>query len=247
MVSAPATPISTAAPPSFRLLRTGVLLALALAAVLTAIALLRYPGSARQMPTTILFAVGAFGVLILLAAWVALIGTRPTTDAAQRALALGSRTGLAAGILWILEISFNNVLPPAISVPQRDTVDNIVWLVIVLMIFATSIIGAIKTASFSSGVLIGLWSGLVSGLLACLAGLALVVFRIDLLLRDPLAQAEYTIRGPSSGAPDMASYFARDTMAGAFGHLVLLGIIAGLLLGVLASVSVRIARALRKH
>jgi hypothetical protein len=31
----------------------------------------------------------------------------------------------------------------------------------------------------------------------------------------------------------MATYFARDTAAGAYGHLVLLGVIAGLLLGAL--------------
>lgn len=230
LVTPPASVVTSSLP---RVLRIGLLSGLGLAALMTAIALLRYPGSAQQMPTTIIFAVGAFGVLLVLALWVVLRATHPKTPEAYQALRLGSRAGLAGGILWVLEIGFNNLLPAAISVPRRDTVDNIFWLLIVLIILIASAVGAARTKRLATGGAIGLWSGFISGLLACLAGLALVVFRIDLILSDPLAQAEYALRGPTSGVPDITTYFARDTMAGAFGHLTLLGIFMGLLLGVI--------------
>lgn len=233
MLSTPNTTVPTPVPSSHRTLLVAVLTGLGLAAILTLIALLRYPDSAQQLPATIVFAGGAFGVLLVLAAWVILRGTRPRTPEANRAIQIGSRIGLIGGVLWVIEISFNNILPPDVSVPHRDTVDNIFWIAIVLLQLVAAIIGAAQTKRFATGVIIGLWGGFISGLMACLAGLALVVFRIDLLLRDPLAQAEYALRGSTSGTSDMATYFARDTTAGAFGHLVLLGIIVGLLLGVL--------------
>jgi hypothetical protein len=108
-----------------RALRIGLLSGLGLAALMTLFALLRYPGNAQQMPTTIIFAVGAFGVLLVLALWVALRATHPRTPEAYQALRMGSRAGLAGGTLWFLEIGFNNLLPAAISVSRRDTVDNI--------------------------------------------------------------------------------------------------------------------------
>lgn len=233
VLSTPNTTLPTPVASSHRTLLVAVLGGLGLAAVLTLIALLRYPESSQQLPATIIFAGGALGVLLVLAAWVIVRGTRPQTPEANRALQIGSRIGLIGGVLWVIEISFNNILPPEISVPHRDTVDNIFWLAIVLLQLVAAILGAAQTKRFTTGVIVGLWGGFISGLMACLAGLALVVFGIDLLLRDPLAQAEYALRGSASGAPDMATYVARDTTAGAFGHLVLLGIIAGLLLGVL--------------
>lgn len=212
-------------------IRTGLLIGLGMIAALTLIGLVRYPGGNQLLPSTILFAGGAFGVLLVLVIWVAFRGTRPRTIEGHQALQIGSRTGALCGVLWLIEISFNNIVPPDISVPHRDLVDNIFWLIIVAITLLAAIIGSVRTKRFASGVTIGMWSGFISGMFACLAGLSLVVFRIDLLLRDPLAQAEYAVRGPTSGAPDMATYFARDTMAGGFGHLVLLGIIMGVLLG----------------
>jgi hypothetical protein len=75
--------------------------------------------------------------------------------------------------------------------------------------------------------------GLVSGLLACLTGLLLVATGMRLLTRDPLLIAEYAARGPASGAPDLATYVAYETLAGALGHLLVLGLAMGALLGAL--------------
>jgi hypothetical protein len=51
------------------------------------------------------------------------------------------------------------------------------------------------------------------------------------LLRDPLNIQEYTFRGAAEHATDIAPYFAYDTMTGALGHLLILGVAMGVLLG----------------
>jgi hypothetical protein len=64
--------------------------------------------------------------------------------------------------------------------------------------------------------------------------LCLICFGMDFLARDPLALVEYAARGQESGAPDLRTYLAYETLAGALGHLFVLGIGAGVLLGALA-------------
>jgi hypothetical protein len=213
-----------------RALRWGTLAGLVAVAALMAAELLRYPVIARVYGV---FVAGAYGALVVLAAAAWRSAGRAKTPEARRALALGGVAGLVAGALWLAEISFNNVLPPAVSVPHRDLVDNLFWLATLLATLAAAIAAAARAGRTADGVLAGAWAGLLSGLIACLYGLALVVFRLDLILRDPFTQAEWVVRGPSSGMPDMATYFARDTMAGALGHLVLLGVMFALLLGAL--------------
>jgi hypothetical protein len=151
-----------------RALLWSTLAGLGAVATLTTVVLLRYPGGERARAATLAFAV----------------------------LALGSAAGLAAGALWLAEISFNNVLPPDLSVPRRDLVDNLFWLATVLLTLAAAIAAGWSGGRLSAGTLAGAWAGLLSGLIACLYGLALVVFRLDLILRDPLAQAEFAVRGP---------------------------------------------------
>ena len=56
------------------------------------------------------------------------------------------------------------------------------------------------------------------------------------LLRDPYNLDEWTARGAARGAPDLPTYLAYETLAGAFGHLVALGIGFRLILGVLGGV-----------
>ncbi|HEY7983611.1 MAG TPA: hypothetical protein VID73_05550 [Ktedonobacterales bacterium] len=230
---APAPTQAPALPAWQRALRWATLAGLGAAAALTAVVLQRYPGGERANAATVAFGTLAIGSLSLLTVGMWWSAGHARTSEARRALALGTTAGLAAGALWLAEISFNNVLPPDVSVPHRDLVDNLFWLATVLLTLAAATVAGWRGGSVRAGVLAGAWAGLLSGLIACLYGLALVVFRLDLILRDPLAQAEFAVRGPSSATPDMATYFARDTAAGALGHLVLLGVIVGLLLGAL--------------
>jgi hypothetical protein len=200
---------------------------LLLATFLLTIALL-YPRSDLLLPAIVVAL-----VLTATTVWMVGWGAQPGSDAGRLALQWGARIGAITGVLWLLEIGFNNLLPPALSVPARDLVDNLFWLLIVLLLFFTATFGAWRTARWSAGLRIGAWGGSISGLFAALAGTALVIFGMPLLLKDPFTQAEWAERGASSGIPDLASYVARDTSAGALGHLIALGLLMGAILGLL--------------
>jgi hypothetical protein len=150
------------------------------------------------------------------------------------ALREGILIGLVTGIMWVIEISFNNVLPPEISTgTARFYVDNGFWVAIMLVMLVASALSASRHRSILLGLQIGAWSGLISGLMACLMGSLLVTFWMPLLLRDPLNIQEFTERGVASGAPNLATYFAYETLTGSVGHLIILGPIMGGILGLL--------------
>jgi len=63
--------------------------------------------------------------------------------------------------------------------------------------------------------------------------LSMIVFGMRWITQDPLNIAEWAVRGAQSEAPSMAAYFAFETYAGAFLHLIVLGLMMGLLLGLI--------------
>jgi len=150
--------------------------------------------------------------------------TNPQT--LQRAIVLG----VLLGFLWVVEISINNFLAPPL--PARDIVDDIFWAAIGTSILGYAFIHAYHTDSLVRGIEVGTWSGFVSGLLACGMALSVVVFGMHFITHDPLNVAEWAERGAGSHAPNMAAYFAFETFAGALGHLLVLGIAMGGLLGI---------------
>jgi hypothetical protein len=139
--------------------------------------------------------------------------------------------GIILGLLWMIEISINNFIAPPL--PARDIIDNIFWAIIAFSILVLSVTRALQKDSLMQGIEAGIWSGFVSGLLACCMGLLVVVFGMHFILQDPLNVSEWVGRGAGSNAPRMAAYFAFETFAGAFGHLIVLGVAMGALLGVL--------------
>jgi hypothetical protein len=150
----------------------------------------------------------------------------PAQDAARSA-AIGF--GLLVGLLWAVEIGINNFLAPPL--PGRDTIDNLFWAAIAVLILLGSLSAAFRAGRFRAGVTCGAWSGLASGAVACGMALAMVVFGMHFLLHDPLNLAEWAARSPTEPAPSMAAYYAFQTMAGALLHLAILGAGMGLLLG----------------
>jgi hypothetical protein len=143
----------------------------------------------------------------------------------------GITAGLAIGLLWVVEISINNFMAPPL--PARDMIDNLFWAAIALLIFALSIVCAYRTGRIKAGVEAGIWSGFASGALACCMALSLIVFGMRFMTQDPINIAEWANRGPDTTAPTMVAYFAFETLAGAFLHLAVLGLLMGLLLGLL--------------
>jgi hypothetical protein len=213
--------------------RSLLLVGLGLAILLVIAVLLRYPGT--RATATRYFGLGLAGLCLLfgLAAWVARRGTRTAQVAAAVALRQGALTGLVGGVLWVFEIGFNNFLPSTVSTDQaRFVVDNSVWAIVALLMAGVATVNAFRARQMLAGIRAAFWSGLVSGLAACLMGLLLVVVWMNFLRRDPSMIQEYADRGPASGAPDFATYLAYETLTGALLHLLLTGIIQGALLGV---------------
>ena len=149
--------------------------------------------------------------------------------------------GMAIGLLWVIEISINNFIAPPL--PARDTIDNLFWAAIAILIFMHALLCAYRANRFRSGLEAGFWSGSVSGALACGMALSMIVFGMHWITQDPLNITEWAARGAGVSAPGMAAYFAFETLAGALLHLVVLGTLMGLLLGGLAGLIGKVLRA----
>lgn len=221
--------------------------ALALSLLCLAIILLRYPGigSARVAHIESVL-VSSFFILAVAAfiAWRMRVATSQETADARTGIILG----LVCGGAWILEISFNNFVDPVISTAHaRFFVDNTVWALIYLITLVVSFLRTVRSGKIASAMRVGLWSGLSSGLLACVMGLLLVVVWMPYLLRDPLNIGEYAARGGAEQSSDMATYFAYETIFGAVGHLVLLGIGFGVALGILGGLLARLLIFFRRN
>lgn len=150
------------------------------------------------------------------------------------------KAGLIIGILWTMEICMNNLLAPGL--PQRDIYDNIFWAVIALIILIYSIKQSYKSRKIKDGVISGFWAGLGSGSVASLTALIFIVFGMHFLLKDPLNIIEWNNVRSSSGIPNIAVYFAYQTLAGAVLHLTVLGIGMGLLMGAIGGIIGRILK-----
>jgi hypothetical protein len=192
--------------------------------VLVAIAALEYGYDGR----TRLLSLRALVVLALTLVAAGFFGRRSARREGSR-LGVLAAAGLLLGLLWTAEIAINNVAAP--PVPQRDVIDNLFWAAVAVGVFAIAAWASWRDGRVSSGISAGLWSGTASGLVACCTALLLIVFGMTLITHDPVNIAEWATRGAGSGAPDMASYYAFETMAGALMHLLVLGVLMGALLG----------------
>lgn len=143
---------------------------------------------------------------------------------------LAIKDGLYIGILWTIEISMNNVIHPGL--PLRDILDDVFWAIIAFLILIRAIVNAYKSKSILIGIKSGLYSSTASGAVACFTALILIVAGMPLILNDPLNILEWAGQKHTAGL-SMAVYFAYQTLAGAIMHLLILGGLMGLLLGVI--------------
>lgn len=152
--------------------------------------------------------------------------------------------GLVFGVLWIIEISVNNIFHP--ELPLRNNIDNIIFSIIAVLIFINSIRDAYYSDTFFDGLKAGFWSGISSGAIACIAALALTVFGMKFILLDPLKQTEWAAVHETSGSPAMDVYFAYRTFATAIMHLFILGAMMGMLLGIFGGLAGKILIIIKK-
>jgi len=182
-------------------------------------------------PLTALETGVGFALLLATAGFLWLTRRRPI-------LAGDGFAGLLLGLLWSIEISINNFIAPPL--PGRDIIDNGFWAAIGISMLVYAALRAHQANRLAGGLEAGIWTGLVSGLLACCMALSVIVFAMPFITRDPLNLAEWAALGTASSAPSMAAYFAFETFAGAFLHLVVLGVGMGGLVGLLGGLAGRI-------
>ncbi len=198
-----------------------------------------YPPPLKRVGKEALEYPAAAVLLIITAVLLRVVQKRGVSRLQKRTLTLG----LLFGLLWTIEIGINNLVRPGL--PLRDIIDNIFWAVIALLIFITATREAILTNRFRDGVRAGLWSGIASGAVACLTALVLIVFGMGFILQDDLNIREWRQVNPTGNLRGMAAYFALETLAGAIMHLYILGILMGLILGIIGSVSAKMLNALK--
>jgi hypothetical protein len=170
-----------------------------------------------------------FVIVLTVAACVWFVGRRMSHCGNPTVINRSIWLGLLLGLLWVIEISINNFIAPPL--PMRDIIDNSFWALIALGIFAVTLIATYQSGRILEGIIVGMWSGLASGAMACSMALALIVFGMHFIISDPLNVTEWAARRANAGATTMAAYFAYETFAGAFLHLIVLGIMMGMLLG----------------
>jgi hypothetical protein len=132
--------------------------------------------------------------------------------------------GLAIGVLWVAEILFNNLLHP--SLPGRDRIDDGLWALVALLIF----LAVYHADARDQPAATGLWLGAASGAVACATGLLFATVGIHAITTDPLSRREWNSVG--HGGSTIRSYWAYQTLAGSLLHLVVLGAVMGVGLGV---------------
>lgn len=138
------------------------------------------------------------------------------------------KAGLGVGLLWTIEICINNIVSPGL--PLRDIVDDVFWGIVAFSLAAIVVREVRSSGHWRNGLMAGMWSGVMSGLVACTTALTMVVFGMANILRDPLNVVEWS---HISGPPSMAAYFSFQTMAGGILHVVVLGVMMGAFEGVI--------------
>lgn len=185
---------------------------------------------------------GSAMVLLAVAWW---LTSRPGVPDRRVVLAWGLGTGAILGVLWIAEIAFNNLTPHSISTASaRGVLDNATWAIVGVVTVVVAARVAAATGRWRCGVRAGVWSGVGSGLGAGVGGALLLGFGRPFVERDPLMLAEWRDR---AAYVRVSVYVTRETMAGVAGHVWVLGVAQGALLGVLGATAAMILVAVRRR
>ena len=201
---------------------------------ITLYSLLRYPGILVPLRTGLIYAV----ILVLTCLTDLLIIWRLTSRAEAESLWIAHQSlkwGLLIAAFWLIEMVTGNLLD-ARSGTVRTLYFGSSFLAFLLPLVA-GIWGSRRSGNVRAGMLMGLSSGVVSGLLAFLILMTITYLFLNNMLTDP----ENLLQFQNSGAPDLVTFVIGDSLAGATGHLVI-GLVLGPGLGLVGGV---IGKALR--
>jgi hypothetical protein len=193
--------------------------AVLLCSLVTGYSLLRYPGVLVPLRVGLLYA-GVL-VVVLLSYLVMVWHLTHSMEAESLWIArLGLNWGLLIAFFWLIEMTTGNLLD-AQSGLVRILYFGSSILAFSLPLFA-GIWGTRQSGKIRMGMLAGLWSGIISGLLAFLILMTITYLFLNPILQDPQNLSQFQ----GSGTPDIATFVIGDSLAGATGHLVI-----GLVLG----------------
>lgn len=138
----------------------------------------------------------------------------------------GLRWGSLIASFWFIEIVAGN-LADSQQIMVQIFYFGAAMIAFVLPLFA-GIWEAKQFGTLRAGLLIGLWSGMISGLLSFLFLMAVAYLFLNPLLLD----SQNILQFQNSGAPDIVTFVIGDYLAGAMGHLVI-GLVFGAGFGIL--------------
>jgi hypothetical protein len=140
--------------------------------------------------------------------------------------ALGALFGIAAGLMWSIEIFAGG--PARLPYPIEQAVGGTFVLAATVCTLAAGPVGAIRYQSLGATWRAGLYAGLISGLFVFSFAVPMTLATLDILG----SRSDYKAQFARSGAPNMHAFLVQDILAGAGAHLIinaLLGVIGAAL------------------
>lgn len=204
---------------SLSFLRMSAITGVILCILLTGFSLLHYPAILYPLRIGITYLV-ILAIVLLSYIILALLMTRNSESVSVWLARRGLKWGLVIASFWLFEIITGNLLDPKYSLVKLFYFGSSI-LAFALPMFA-GVEAARQTGLIRHGALVGLWGGIVSGILTFLCLMAVTYVFLNTLLHDPQNLLQFR----ESGAPDLATFVMGDSLAGATGHLVI-----GLILG----------------
>jgi hypothetical protein len=185
-------------------------LVIAAAATVT-YAITRYPGVLDDPAATVYLVI----LIVTFAAYAYLAVRFLARDGSVQVRRTGTAFGLVAGALWLAEIWFQ--APAGLPSGAERTVPAICAAAAALVTLAAGIVEGILTRDRRCAVLVGLWTGAVSGTVMTIGMIAIQLSNLSLLG----ARADYQAELARSGGTDMATYLAGDAIAATLAHMIL--------------------------
>ena len=171
--------------------------------------------------------------LVCIGGFVGAWNTCPRTLPANLAFRRGVSLGLALAAIWIANILFTHLqLTNAEKLTTGSLIVAITFLIVLVFIIGVSSYSAYQTQQVSTGIRIGIWSGLVTGMLTVIIFLMMLYTKMDFLVQ--LMNANEIRAFLQSGVRDRTAWFFWEELAGSCGYLVMdvvLGTVLGLVGG----------------